>query len=230
MERNGSKEKNGRNAPTGSVSGGWGEAACSLLREPVATTIPKPAPKPAVAMPCLALHMNAGSQKTASAGGVLPILKYRTGPASGNHRQNVQNMATSSVPLPKWAPMCSQHCLSAQLLGFNIFASKPFKDHLSPNAPTQLPSSKLKTYLKALNSANTSQGSPIKAQVPSGIADRQMSPCCRRLGQHARRSWRCITEYMHKHFPPPHSVFVFSCLIHSNPFLSPFPKYCLTCL
>lgn len=230
MERNGSKEKNGRNAPTGSVSGGRGEAACGLLREPVATTIPKPAPDPAAAMPCLASHMNAGSQKTASAGGVQPVPKHCAGPTGGNHRQNVQNVATSSVPLPKWAPMFSQRCLSAQLPGFNSFASKPFKDHLSPNAPTQLPSSKLKTYLKALDSANTSQGSPIKAQVLSGIADKQMSPCCRQPGQRARRSWRCIAEYMHKHFPPPSSVFVFSCLIHSNPFLTPFPKYRLPCL
>lgn len=33
MERNGSAEKNGRNAQSGSAAGERGEAACSLLRE-----------------------------------------------------------------------------------------------------------------------------------------------------------------------------------------------------
>jgi len=53
MERNSFREKNGRNAPTGLVSGGWGEAACGLLREPLSTHIPKPFSDPATAILCL---------------------------------------------------------------------------------------------------------------------------------------------------------------------------------
>lgn len=34
-----------------------------------------------------------------------------------------------------------------------------------------------------------------------------MSPCYSCPGQHRWRSWRCITEYIHKHFPPPGSIF-----------------------
>lgn len=48
MERNSFREKNGRNAPTGLVSGRQGEAARSL-RKPLAMNFPKPFPAPCTA-------------------------------------------------------------------------------------------------------------------------------------------------------------------------------------
>lgn len=62
MERNSFREKNGRNAPTGSVLGRQGEAAHSS-RKPSALNFPKPLPAPSTARGCLDVECEAKKKR-----------------------------------------------------------------------------------------------------------------------------------------------------------------------